>query len=182
VCPPGVQLGAYPKAFERPLALPTLHRGTACPVTAGEATQTAGFAGFAVGVAPARPVLPIPVDGDVHHGFAAVGPSTSSPWYSVKTLWSTVPGYSGAVRIRGARIDGPGVMAFGEAPPRLAELIIPPGPTRNEGSDGYRTAPGATWVTAPGCYAWQSDGEGFSVVNVVLIVAAGPSASAEGSP
>jgi hypothetical protein len=90
-------------------------------------------------------------------------------WYSFKTLWFTEPSYQGPVRIRGARIDAPGPIAFGEGPD-LAELIFPPGPTLN-GRDGWRTAPGGTYVRAPGCYAWQVDGVGFSNIIIFRAVA-----------
>jgi len=36
-----------------------------------------------------------------------------------------------------------------------------PGDTINTG-DGYRTDPRTTWISAPGCYAFQVDGLGFS--------------------
>jgi hypothetical protein len=73
------------------------------------------------------------------------------------------------VRIRGARIDAPGSIAFGEGPDQ-EELIFPPGPTVN-GRDGWREAPGGTYVKAPGCYAWQVDGVGFSTIIVFRAVA-----------
>jgi len=94
-------------------------------------------------------------------------------WYGFKTLWFTDPSYQGPVRIRGARIDAPGEMAFGEAP-SAGELIIPPGPTLNEVA-GYREAPGGTYVRAPGCYAWQVDGVGFT--NLVVFRAMAPVAT-----
>jgi hypothetical protein len=90
-------------------------------------------------------------------------------WYGFKTLWFTEPSYQGPARIRGTRIDAPGAMAFGERPD-LAELIIPPGPTLN-GRDGWREAPGGTYVKGPGCYAWQVDGVGFSDIIVFRAVA-----------
>jgi hypothetical protein len=94
-----------------------------------------------------------------------LGGSPRDGWYDIKTLWFVDPSYQGPVLVRGARIDGPGVIAFGESPD-LGELIIPPGPTINEASDGYRTAPGGTYLKGPGCYAWQVDGIGFSTLIV----------------
>ncbi|MGH3305584.1 MAG: hypothetical protein ACRDOK_28745 [Streptosporangiaceae bacterium] len=44
-------------------------------------------------------------------------------------------------------------------------MVVPPGPIEN-GIDGWRDAPGDTWIKAPGCYAWQVDGLRFSEVIV----------------
>ena len=63
--------------------------------------------------------------------------------------------------LRGSRIDGTGLVAFGEGPV-IGHLIIPPGPTINEYPDLYREAPGGTYVQSLGCYAWQVDGTDFS--------------------
>jgi hypothetical protein len=85
-------------------------------------------------------------------------------WFGYKTLWFTLPSYVDVVLIRGARIDGDGPVGFGEQP-AIGHLIIPPGPTLN-GQDGYREAPGGTFVKSSGCYAFQVDGIGFSYVIV----------------
>ena len=34
------------------------------------------------------------------------------------------------------------------------------------------TSPGTTWISAPGCYAWQVDGVGFS--NLIVFEAVAP--------
>lgn len=46
---------------------------------------------------------------------------------------------------------------------RLSPVAVgaAPGDTINTG-DGYRTDPRTTWISAPGCYAFQVDGLGFS--------------------
>ncbi len=98
----------------------------------------------------------------------SLGPRSLWPngWYGYKTLWFTLPSYTDAVLIRGARIDGDGPVGFGEGP-RIGHLIIPPGPTVN-GHDGYREAPGGTFVKSPGCYAFQVDGLSFSYTIVFV--------------
>lgn len=167
--------GAFPPAFSRPLSLPSVGTGQPCPVSAGKMFDTVAFGGFALGTGPSRPIVPLPLSGDPQNGI----PLKLQPedgWYGFKTLWFTDPSYQGPVLIRGGRIDTSGAIAFGEAPD-LAELIIPPGPTVNEASDGYRTAPGGTYVKTPGCYAWQIDGVGFSVVVVFRAVSVPASAS-----
>ena len=164
--------GPLPAEFRRPLALPSVEPGQACPASAGGELHTLAFGGYALGTGPARPIVPLEAGRDPAHGI----PLTSLPrsgWYGFKTLWFTDPSYHGPVLIRGARIDAPGLIAFGESP-ELGELIIPPGPTLNEGRDGYREAPGGTYVKTPGCYAWQVDGQGFSSLIVFLAAPAPP--------
>jgi len=120
--------------------------------------DTQGFAGIALGTGQVQPL--IAAEGDRLHGVAHVD-WESDAWYYFKTLWFVLPSYAGPVLVRGARIDGPGRVAFGEGAV-IGHLIIPPGPTINEYPDGYRTAPGGTYVQSPGCYAWQIDGVDFS--------------------
>jgi len=92
-------------------------------------------------------------------------------WFTFKTLWFSVPSYDGPWTVRGNRIDGEGHVIFGEQP-TVAALVVPPGPTTNEAADGYRQAPGGTYVQRPGCYAWQVDGTSFSYVIVFRAVVA----------
>jgi hypothetical protein len=120
----------------------------------------------ALGPGPVEPL--IAAAGDRLHGVAQVD-SWSDRWYSFKTLWFVRPSYAGPVLIRGARIDGTGLVAFGEGPV-IGHLIIPPGPTINSYPDINRTAPGGTYVQSPGCYAWQVDGTDFSYVIVFKAV------------
>lgn len=170
-CPPGEQgvcSEALPAALLRSLHLPKPAEG--CPTTSGHKVETVGFGGVALGPGPVEPI--IAADGDPLHGVAQVD-WWSDRWYSFKTLWFVRPSYAGPVLVRGARIDGAGVVAFGEAPV-IGHLIIPPGPTFNEYPDGYRTAPGGTYVQNPGCYAWQVDGTDFSYVIVFSAVRAPP--------
>jgi hypothetical protein len=139
---------SLPASMMRPLHLPAVAAGQRCPSTPGHQVKTADFGGYALGSGPVEPM--------------ALGPRSSWPdgWYGYKTLWFTLPSYTDAVLIRGARIDGDGPVGFGEGP-RIGHLIIPPGPTVN-GQDGYREAPGGTFVKSPGCYAFQVDGLNFS--------------------
>jgi hypothetical protein len=168
VCSPGdfATSGPFPAALQRPLALPSITAGELCPVSALHPITTPSFGGVALGTGPARPLAAAPMDAT--HGIL-LGTGQREGWYGFKTLWFTEPSYQGPVRIRGARIDAPGSIAFGEGPD-LAELIFPPGPTLN-GRDGWRTAPGGTYVKLSGCYAWQVDGVGFSNIIIFRAVA-----------
>jgi hypothetical protein len=138
----------------RPLHLPKIELGAQCPTTPGHEVRTAAFSVFALGNGPVEPGI---AGGQLD--------AWSDGWFGFKTLWFAVPSYQGPVLIRGARIDGDGPVGFGEGP-RIGHLIIPVGAAVNETADGYRTAPGGTFVVAPGCYAWQVDGLSFSDVIV----------------
>lgn len=146
-----------PVALMRPVHLPTVKTGASCPTTRGHTISTAGFSVFAFGSGP------------VYAGIAGGQLDTwSGGWFGFKTLWYVAPSYKGPVLIRGSRIDADGLVGFGENP-FIGHLIFPPGPTLNDTADGYRTAPGGTYVAGPGCYAWQIDGLSFSDVIVFSV-------------
>lgn len=170
VCLPGVK-GAVPRVLDRPLHFPKLRAGQACPGTPGHLVNTptsAGFGGIALGTGPVRPII----SGPPHLTRRGVGVlltrTSAPPWLAVKTLWFSVPAYQGPFVIRATRLGRPGPVELGEGP-GAGPLVVPPGPTMN-GGDGYREAPGGTWVMAPGCYAWQVDGLTFSEIIVVRLV------------
>jgi hypothetical protein len=72
------------------------------------------------------------------------------------TLCFSEPPYHGPFVIRAQRLDGSVRSPSARRRP-LAPSVAPPGETLNSHA-GYRTAPGGTWVKAPGRYAWQIDG------------------------
>ncbi len=156
-----------PRALRRPLQLPILGPGQACPVTQGAFLQTAYFAGVALGTGPVRPLGRVTASGEGELG-AAPDPAG---WYGFKTLWFSAPSYTGPWLIRGAQLDGTSPVIFGEQP-AVSQLVVPPVATLN-GEGGYRTAPGGTYVRGPGCYAWQVDGTTFSYVIVFHAVVTG---------
>jgi hypothetical protein len=158
-CPPNADstcTQSLPASVMRPLHLPTVAVGQPCPSTPQHQVKTADFGGYALGAGPVQPMV---------LGRFSVGPDG---WSTFKTLWFTLPSYTDVVLIRGARIDGNGPVGFGEDKPVLGHLIIPPGPTLN-GQDGYREAPGGTFIKSPGCYAFQVDGLNFSYAIVFSI-------------
>ncbi len=158
--------GGLPPGLVRPLKFPTVTPGTPCPTSAGANVHTVGFSGVALGIDdPVRPLGAYSI-----HGVAASAHAQAGAWFGPKTIWYVVPSYSGPVLIRGSRLDGPGPVGFGEQPLASA-LIIPPGPTVNAYSDGYRTSPGGIWVVSPGCYGVQVDGTDFSYAIVFMISA-----------
>jgi hypothetical protein len=74
-----------------------------------------------------------------------------------------MPRYSGPFLVRGANLVTGAAVRFGEPPPVPALAVR--ARTVN-GDDGFREAPGGTYVKRPGCYGWQIDGVGFSRVIV----------------
>jgi hypothetical protein len=164
--PLGAQPVVYsiPQQIVRPLHLPQVQAGRRCPtvpermVTVRNGTG-GGFGGFSLGtVGPVHAIV---------GGPGGVGVAyRSGRWYSVKTLWYARRSYQGPVLIRGARLDGPGSVVFGEGH-TLGFLA-------DTGSPGHvvgvlRSWPGATWVRAPGCYGFQVDGTSFSYTLVLAI-------------
>jgi hypothetical protein len=86
------------------------------------------------------------------------GPIVVPSWKTLSAVWNS----GSADRAQTETYDG--------YPVAQVDPYPPPGP----GTPGfYRTVPGSTWVKAPGCYAWQVDGRGFSEVIVAKLLAAG---------
>lgn len=160
--------GGLPRALARALALPTVPLGQPCRTSPGSRVATVAFGGIALGIGePVRPLGSFSATGVT----SAASSSVDGGWLGPKTLWYVSPAYHGPALIRGSRIDAPGPVGFGEQP-FVSALVIPPGPTVNEGTDGYRTSPGGIWVKNPGCYAVQIDGTDFSYVLIFKVVTA----------
>lgn len=117
--------------------------------------SAAGYAGPVVG--------PGPVFAGQASPFALSG-FVGSDWAGARVTWVSDPGYSGPVLIRGGEVAGAGFVGFGEGhvPVNDLQLLTPATMT----SSGARTWPSFTRVRAPGCYAYQVDGIGFSEVIV----------------
>ncbi|HEY7575282.1 MAG TPA: hypothetical protein VIB08_08985, partial [Thermoanaerobaculia bacterium] len=98
----------------------------------------------------------------------------SSRWRVARTIWISDPTYDGPILVRGGRLDRPGPMGFGDELPLQASLRLPAGAwpsagvgAREGGSArraGWRATAIPTVIRAPGCYAFQVDGVGFSYV------------------
>jgi hypothetical protein len=156
---------AVPAALRRPLHLPEMRPGQACPTTTGKEFRNTAFDGIALGAGPVRVI--ISNRGDLERGQADLGATDDPRWLALQTLWFASPAYNGPFVVRGQRIDAPGVMDTGGGQsPIAAPLTVASGPTENT-FDGYRTVPNGAWVTHPGCYAIQVDGLTFSEVIVV---------------
>ena len=154
-----------PFAFRHPLHLPKLAPGAPCPVSQPPAGVDFGsyHVGQGIGDGPAFP-LGMP-DGTLR--IAPPRNFRSKAWGGQKVLWFVLPSYTGPVLIRGARLDGPGLVRFeiGNVPP--AQLLITRGTaTPNGETTAARYRPSYTRLKGAGCYAYQVDGVGFSTVVV----------------
>jgi hypothetical protein len=97
-----------------------------------------------------------------------------SRWRAVRTIWVSRPSYDGPVLVRGGRLDRPGSLGFGSHVRPRGELRLPGGswprgriPSRGRAeprAPGWRATAVPTRIRAPGCYAFQVDGRGFSYV------------------
>lgn len=94
----------------------------------------------------------------------------SKKWAGQKVLWFVLPAYRGPVLIRGARLDGPGLVRFqsGNVPPQQLWIRVGEQQGRPGGLEpkAARYLPSYTRVRGPGCYAYQIDGTMFSRVVV----------------
>jgi hypothetical protein len=147
----------------RPLHIPTLPSGGACPATEAEGTlgergNVDAPAAAAFGPGPAYPGL------DSDGGRARlnyVKGGDYGDWDGTKLLW-TVPRYYGPYIVRGRQLDGPNQLRFDWGPTwsfklHVALRLVGPYPRLN---------PAATYLRAPGCYAYQVDGRGFTYLIV----------------
>ncbi len=168
---PRTSTDTWPSAaslLARPLRFPSLSAGQSCPATPGQTINNSLFGGVALGNGKVR-VL-VANGGDVLHGQPTLGTTAVPGWFALQTLWFTMPGYDGPFVVRGTRLGASGTIEVhpgdGGQAPGSGPLVVPAGPTANT-QDGYRTQPGSTWVTSPGCYAWQVDGQNFTEVIIV---------------
>lgn len=153
----GNQTQVIERLAQRPLRHPRV--GEVCPTSAGSYFAGHGFGGITLG--GRHPVQPLvgPQAGEklALHGRLVFG-QHQGQWLDVKTLWFARATYAGPFLIRGTRLDAQGNVWFGENPiaPMLAVRA-------SQGTKKVvRDIPGGTYVRAPGCYAWQVDGRGFS--------------------
>ena len=141
------------RPLRRPLRVPTLAAGVDCPASAARRNgDGTAFPYFLFGPGPAYPTL------GASSGRASVG-LTWSPtdpaypgWAGTKVLWA-VPRYAGAVLIRGRQLDGVSDVGF-DVGPQWTRSVLPE--IRLVGPE-YDLHPAATFVRAPGCYAYQVD-------------------------
>jgi hypothetical protein len=185
--------GEFETLESRPLVLPRVDlRGPSIRKhgVAGRCVEGSGVAVNAIvlphipGVAALGPVGPRERYGPVYAALPEGAPRIvilsllptlgNSRWRLVRTLWISRPSYQGPVLVRGGRLERSGTIAFGEELPPRPTLRLPAGGWPRTGIGpreggvairaGWRATSVPTLVRAPGCYAFQIDGLGFSYV------------------
>jgi hypothetical protein len=160
--------------LRRPLHLPTIAPGSACPVSTvnrHEARRRIRIYGASgIGPGPVYPGL------GSSAGLLTLAKDTQfgSDWQGQKVFWYVAPSYRGRVLIRGRRLDGPGRLGFnGTSVPR-DELRIEPYETVSwSGRPNHsRGIPSAVRALTPGCYGAQLDGATFSRIVIFRVALA----------
>lgn len=165
-CAPGAA-GPVPAILARPLHLPAVARGKACPATPGQNARNGYVSGMQFGAGPVSMI--IGNRGDPGHGTVILGTTELPGWYALENVWLSGPGYQGPFIVRGQRLDRPGSVGFGGSSPAMAIFVEPPGPDANTNGP-YRTPPGSIWTQRPGCYGFQIDGLSFSETIVIDVL------------
>lgn len=91
-------------------------------------------------------------------------------WGGSKVLWVVAPSYQGSIRIRGHLVDGKESVRFGTSRVPNRVLRLSGAGARSPGQGRWRGFPSTVRLHAPGCYALQIDGRGFSQRIVVRAV------------
>ena len=166
---------AWNKLRARPVLLPTLDAGVACPAAQGRAVEPAF--GPAIGDGPAY-IVGMGTDGVLHATAPIAHGKGSATWGSQLAIFIIAPSYNGPVLARGHQLDGSHpllfnggldqMQGFDQTTPTLLSQL------RLEGSPAY----GAPWpnfasylrMQAPGSYGIQLDGDTFSEIVVFRVV------------
>lgn len=161
--------GGVPQALWRPLHLPTVAPGAACPISP---RQTIARSTSGVGSGPIYPthVDPWSVPFPPPENSIAFG----TGWSVDKTPLMRKKTFKGPFVVRGRRIDGQGALGLsgpgGRRPFEALQFVAGRSAAEVAGLTGWPTM---VWLSAPGCYALQIDGQTFSRVVVFRVEAAG---------
>jgi hypothetical protein len=154
--------------LHRPLHLPRIAHGAACPVRRADPRvpwkRINIFGEAGIGRGPVYPGL----GGRSGLLWATRDQQWGGRWFGDKVFWYVVPGYRGPVLIRGRRLDGPQWVRFNEGRIPAPELRIRSDQTVDWPGRpvGGRGVPSGVRVKAPGCYGFQIDGATFSRIVV----------------
>jgi hypothetical protein len=156
-------LNATWKRLSRPLHIPTLSPGAACPISPIGSGIDFRSEGVGPGIGPG-PVFPAPFSADatqpLNDYIVPVG------WHGGKHAFFTLAAYHGPALVRGRQLDGPGVVTFASNEIRGAPSLADPKPALRLPAGERSVVHTFFFLTPPGCYAYQIDGTTFSDVVV----------------
>jgi len=147
----------------RPLNLPSLAPGAACPVSSS-ATYPGSAVAAAFGEGPIFAVT----------GGSAIGlgPAGTDGLRGGKVLWSSRPEYTGPALIRGARLDGAGDVRFSGGASTALRFDLDTHTRAGDGDTGsilgWRYLPSLVYVAGAGCYGFQIDLPGGTATIITL--------------
>jgi len=156
------------KQLRRPLHIPHISSGSPCPTSRPDPKGDLSrfgfpqpFAGTAWGKGPAYPLFYERKSTDERptlRYWYREAPSSFSTWGAQKVIWIVSGRYAGPLLVRGRQLDGPYRVRFdgGRVPPLGIRMQA------GRPWHGYRQRGSYTRLPAPGCYACQLDGRGFS--------------------
>lgn len=146
---------------DRPLAFPTVAAGAACPQSD---LHTVPNLGPGRGPGPAYLVIGT---GSFYVGGNARPAKPYDRWGQAKAFLYLAPPHARRALVRGGRIDGVGPILFGQVAGNWTRDMTTDLLAQDSGWSGNVFRP---IVEAPGCYAIQVDGQGFSEVIVFEVV------------
>ena len=87
-----------------------------------------------------------------------------------KSPWIVTPDYEGPLLVRAWSLSGDATVMMSIVRNQQPELRIPAAKLASRtDSTGWHGFPSSTWVSRPGCIAWQIDGRTFSRVIVARV-------------
>ena len=143
----------------RPLHISTIEAGSSCPTT--PVKQVSADLGPAQGDGPAYATIgaeKIPPHAVLYYTDAehfGTEARANKGWGGVKVLWFINSSYRGLVLIRGRQLDGAHQVRFNQLD---QQLLL----DSSMGGTPWPNFPSYTRLQAPGCYAYQVDGNSFS--------------------
>jgi hypothetical protein len=140
------------------LNLPVVGPSQPCPVS--QPTAAGADQPMLLGDGPVRLALASSA------GSAFFEATPGGNWKAIDVLWTAAPGMTGEVLVRGARLDGPGELGFGDAADPLTELRLTTGGQTQTIGDRALLARTQVRVKIAGCYGLEIDAGGRSSVVV----------------
>ena len=146
-----------PSSSTPPLRLPVVAPGQPCPVS--QPTSAGDGQASLLGDGP----LQLAIANSAGSVFFESTPG--GPWKAIDTLWTSAPDFTGKVLARGARLDGPGELRFGDASDPVLDLRIGSSGQSSTLDDRVLLANTPVRVNVAGCYGLQIDaGASSSIV------------------